>query len=323
MTEKQEIWVFSEKPGLLAELIAGASGLSDSLQAQVVALALGPRAAAEEAIAQGAARVLWLGESRPEQLVDEYVNTLHGLLEEQSPTLFIIGSTKPGRAIAGRLAARLNTSVLTDVLEFTAAGGQIQGRHMIFGGGAVRTDQIGGRPVLATVGQGVFRAQGAGTGSGGRAAGPIEEVPFIEPDWGVHLIERKPRPPASVNLPAARRVVCAGRGLAKQEDLDLLKTLAQRLGAELACTRPLAEGLDWLPRERYIGISGATVRPDLYLGVGVSGQVQHLIGMANSRLVVAINKDKNAPIFDNADYSIVDDLYQIVPRLIAALQGPA
>ena len=319
MTENKEIWVFSEKPALLAELIAGARGLSEALQAQVVAMVLGTRAAAEQAIAQGAGRVLWLGEPGADRLVDDYLNTLHGLMQEQSPYLFIIGSTKPGRAIAGRLAARLNTTALTDVLEFKATEGQLQGQHMIFGGGAVRVDQIGGHPILATVGQGVFRAQPAGSGS----TGNVEEVPFIEPDWGVHLRERKPRPPATVNLPAARRVVCAGRGLAKQEDLDMLKTLAQRLGAEIACTRPLAEGLDWLPRERYIGISGATVKPDLYLGVGVSGQVQHMIGMANSRLVVAINKDQNAPIFANADYGIVGDLYQIVPKLIEALKGSA
>ena len=109
---------------------------------------------------------------------------------------------------------------------------------------------------------------------------------------GCTLRERKPRPAAAVNLPAARRVVCAGRGLARQEDLGLVNELAKVLGAEVACTRPLAEGLDWLPRERYIGISGATIKPDLYLGVGVSGQAQHVIGMSDSRVVVAINKDQ-------------------------------
>ena len=91
----------------------------------------------------------------------------------------------------------------------------------------------------------------------------------------------------------------------------------------MACTRPLAEGLDWLPRERYIGISGATVKPALYLGVGVSGQVQHMVGMTGARLVVAINKDGQAPIFSQADYGIVGDLYAVVPALIKALKGQA
>ena len=100
----------------------------------------------------------------------------------------------------------------------------------------------------------------------------------------------------------------------------MINELAQALNAEVACTRPLAEGLDWLPRERYIGISGANIRPDLYLGVGVSGQVQHMIGMRDSRVVVAINKDKEAPIFAQADYGIVGDLYEIVPALIKAIK---
>ncbi len=146
------------------------------------------------------------------------------------------------------------------------------------------------------------------------------DVPFVEPEWRLTRRESKPRPPATVNLAAAKKVVCAGRGLARQEDLALVKELAQTLGAEVACTRPLAEGLGWLPRERYIGISGANVKPHLYLGVGVSGQVQHTVGMRESRLVVAINKDSQAPIFAQADYGIVGDLYTVVPALIAALK---
>jgi electron transfer flavoprotein alpha subunit len=142
----------------------------------------------------------------------------------------------------------------------------------------------------------------------------------VEPPWRAALRERKTRPASKVNLAGAKKVVCAGRGLARQDDRALVNELAQCLAAEVACTRPLAEGLGWLPRERYIGISGATVRPDLYLGVGVSGQVQHLIGMSDARLVVAINKDQNAPIFQQADYGIAGDLYAVVPALIKAIK---
>jgi electron transfer flavoprotein alpha subunit len=147
------------------------------------------------------------------------------------------------------------------------------------------------------------------------------ELAFVEPEWRVTLRETRTRPAAKVNLATARKVVCVGRGLAKAEDLALVEELARLLGAEVACTRPLAEGLDWLPRERYIGISGATVRPDLYLGIGVSGQAQHTIGMSEARVVAAINKDEGAPIFEQADYRIVDDLYTVVPALIACLKA--
>lgn len=317
MTENQDIWVFSEKADLLTELISGAHALCENTRGHVVGLVLGSRPAAEQAVQTGADRVLWLGELPEQRLVDDYLNTLHGLVEEQMPFALLIGSTKRGRAVAGRLAARLRVSALTDVLEFIFENGQLQARHMIFGGGAVRIDRPLAKPVIATVGQGVFTAQKPDTSR----VGEILEVPFREPDWQAKLRERKARPPATVNLSAAKKVVCSGRGLAKQEDLEMVKELAQLLGAEMACTRPLAEGLDWLPRERYIGISGATVKPDLYLGVGVSGQVQHQIGMNDARLVVAINKDKNAPIFANADYGITDDLYTVVPALIQALKA--
>ncbi len=338
MAASQDVWVFSEKAPLLAELIAGARSLVEQSGGKVIALVLGPRSDAEQAVARGADGVLWLGEPQPGTLVDDYVPTIAGLLEEQKPFGLLVGSTRRGKAVAGRLAARLDVAALTDVLQFVREDGKVQARHMIFGGGAVRVDQPLTEPLLATVGPGVFQAAersggsgqaqigsgGAQIGSGkaqiGSGKAQIIEVPFVAPGWRATLRERKTRPAAKVNLAGAKRVVCAGRGLAKQEDLALVNELAQCLQAEVACTRPLAEGLDWLPRERYIGISGATVRPDLYLGVGVSGQVQHMIGMSDSRLVVAINKDQNAPIFQQADYGIAGDLYAVVPALIKAIK---
>jgi electron transfer flavoprotein alpha subunit len=103
--------------------------------------------------------------------------------------------------------------------------------------------------------------------------------------------------------------------------MAMINELAQLLGAEIGCTRPLAEGLDWLPRERYIGVSGAFLKADLYVGVGVSGQIQHMVGVTDSRVIVAVNKDDHAPVFEFADYGIVGDLYQVVPALIAALKA--
>jgi electron transfer flavoprotein alpha subunit len=261
--------------------------------------------------------VLWLGEHPEKRLVDDYLPTLAALLEQHLPELLLVGATRRGRAIAGRLAARLGVTVLSDVLEFHQDGKDLVVRHLIFGGGAVRLERTLRPPLVATVGQGVFQPMPAGDG----ARIPISEpLPFIAPPWQAQLRKRQPRAAANVNLGAARKVVCAGRGLSQQADLAMVEELARLLHAELACTRPLAEGLDWLPRERYIGISGASLHADLYLGVGVSGQVQHLIGMSGTRVVVAINKDSNAPIFANADYGIAGDLYAVVPALLKALK---
>lgn len=315
MAANKDIWVFSEKPVLLFELIAAARSLAGS-QDQVVAFVIGARSTAEQAVARGADRAVWAGELREGQLLDAFVPTLAKSVKESQPALVLVGSTRRGKAIAGRLAARLGTSVLTDVLEFQKSDSAIEVRRMIFGGGAVRAERAAAGVVLATVAAGVFEAALADASR----TGPIEEAAFVEPDWQAKLRQRMPLPKASVHLDAARRVVTAGRGLASQDDLKLVESLARLLGAEVACTRPLAEGLGWLPVERYIGISGATVKPDLYLGVGVSGQVQHMIGMYGSRVVVAINKDANAPIFAQADYGIVADLYSILPVLIAALE---
>jgi electron transfer flavoprotein alpha subunit len=208
-------------------------------------------------------------------------------------------------------------AALTDVLEFQWEEENLLARHMVFGGGAVRVDRPITQPVIATIGSGVFDASTSLT----ETSGTIQSIDWVEPAWQAKLIERRARGGGSVNLAIAKRVVCPGRGVAQQEDLVMIEELAQILSAEVACTRPLAEGLGWLPRERYIGISGAMIKPDLYLGIGVSGQAQHTIGMSESRVVVAINKDRNAPLVAQSDYAIEGDLYQVVPALIRTLKA--
>jgi electron transfer flavoprotein alpha subunit len=316
MADKREFWVFSEKSGLLVELISGAGELAAQLGGQVAALVLGPRSEAEKALAQGAARVLWLGDLPAGKLVEDYVPTLEKLVKEQSPFAFFIGATKRGKAVAGRLAARIGASAITDVKQFLPEAGALQARHLIFGGGAVRVEKATSSTLLATVGMSIFEVKpGAGGGM------EIVDVPFVAPAWTVALRERKSKGVSSVNLAAAKRVVCPGRGVGKEEDLGLVNDLACTLEAEVGCTRPLAEGLNWLPRERYIGVSGAFLKADLYVGIGVSGQVQHTVGITDSRVIVAINKDKGAPIFEQADYGIVGDLYSVLPALIKAINA--
>ncbi|MDD5371770.1 MAG: electron transfer flavoprotein subunit alpha/FixB family protein [Anaerolineaceae bacterium] len=317
MANHMDVWVFSEKPVLLFELIGGAQPIAGQFGGHVVALVIGALSEAEQAIAYGAESVFWLGERKPGSLVDDYVPTISHLMNENKPAALLVGSTKLGRAVAGRLAAHLNTTVLTEIKELQYENGSLQVLHMIFGGGAIRIDRSLSEVFLATAGLGVFTA----CPPQAERSGKISEVNYIEPAWHFTLRERKSKPKVTVNLNEAKKVVCAGRGIARKEDLSMISDLAQLLGAEVGCSRPLAEGLDWLPRERYIGVSGAMIKPDLYLGVGVSGQVQHTVGMSNSRVVVTINKDNQAPIFAHTDYGIVGDLYVVVPALIDALKS--
>lgn len=123
---------------------------------------------------------------------------------------------------------------------------------------------------------------------------------------------------SSANLGSAKRIVAAGRGFKAEEDLKLAEELAAAIGAELACSRPLAEGADWMSADRYVGVSGQSVAPDLYIAVGISGQIQHTVGMVDSKVVVAVNNDDKAPIFEGADYGIVADLYEALPAIVEA-----
>jgi electron transfer flavoprotein alpha subunit len=312
-----EVWAFSEKPAMLAEMIGGARLLAEKLNTSVAAVVLGSHAEAEKAISLGAGKVFWLGEKEEGNLVEDYIPTLGQLMQTQKPALVLVGATKRGKAVAGRLAAKFGASVVTDVKEISTGEDKLTFRHMIFGGGAVRMEQPNSEVALVTVGLGVYDVPALDAGF----SGEIVEVPFVEPAWRVKFLERREKKVAAVNLAAARRVICPGRGLTKQEDLAMINELAQVLEAEIGCTRPLAEGLDWYPRERYIGVSGAFIKPELYVGIGVSGQIQHTVGITDSRVIVAVNKDKGAAIFPQADYGVVGDLYSFLPAFISALKS--
>jgi electron transfer flavoprotein alpha subunit len=124
---------------------------------------------------------------------------------------------------------------------------------------------------------------------------------------------------SEINLSDAKRIIAAGRGFIAEEDLSLARDLAQRIGAEIGCTRPLTEIETWLPKELYIGVSGLMLTPELYVGIGTSGQMQHMVGVNSAKVIVAINKDKNAPIFKQTDIGLVGDLYRVLPKVNAAL----
>ena len=166
---------------------------------------------------------------------------------------------------------------------------------------------------IVLVGSGVFEIDEApAAGTVERAAASIEPGP-------IKLVGRQEKQEEVVDLGSAKVVVCVGRGIQNKQNLGKAQEYAARIGGETACTRPIAEGEGWMAHGRYLGVSGAVVKPDVYIGLGVSGQVQHTVGMAESQFVVAVNKDKNAPVFKQCDYGLVGDLKDVLPRLAAAL----
>ena len=184
----------------------------------------------------------------------------------------------------------------------------------MYAGGAVQTETWSGTAVVTVAAGRAVAAAAPGSAS------PVEVV-AVDVDTRVRVVSRTARVRAGVDLASAARVVCVGMGLAEPGDLALAGDLADALDAELACTRPVAEDRGLLPTERYIGISGAHVHPDLYVGLGVSGQVQHTVGFRDAKVVVGINTSPTAPLFAVCDYAVVGDVHEIVPLLAAAVRA--
>lgn len=206
------------------------------------------------------------------------------------------------RVLAGAVAAKLAAPVLLGLKSVSAGTAELSR----FGGIALETVSFES-PVVA-----ILDGGNAVEGDAVAAEAAAGET------YGVTVTATNQSEVESVNLSAAKRIVSAGRGFKAKEDLKLAEDLAAAIGAEIACSRPLAEGADWLAVERYVGVSGQVVAPDLYLAAGISGQIQHTVGMNESKIVVAVNNDANAPIFAGADYGIVGDLYEVLPALTAA-----
>ncbi|NLM21934.1 MAG: electron transfer flavoprotein subunit alpha/FixB family protein [Peptococcaceae bacterium] len=310
MSAMKNVWVFSEKQDLLVELCAGARQLGE----KVAVLLIGNPSAADEAIKAGADHVYLMGELEDSRMVEDFLPTIEKLVAEHKPDLVMFGNTKRGKLMAGILAAKRGTSVLADVIEFLEDG---TCKRRVYGGAAISTIKSNAEVAIATVGGGVFGTQALDESR----QGTTENVDFVAAESKVKCVEKRAKAGATVNLSAAKRVVAVGRGFADKEDLKMAEELAELIGAEIGCTRPLSEGLDWLPRERYIGVSGVMFKPDLYITLGISGQIQHMVGCNQSQTIIAVNKDKAAPIFKQADYGIVGDLYKVLPMLIEKIKA--
>ncbi|MFC2802022.1 MAG: electron transfer flavoprotein subunit alpha/FixB family protein [Peptidiphaga sp.] len=215
----------------------------------------------------------------------------------------VLAANKPAeRVLAGAVAARLGAPYLHGLKKI----GQGSAELSRFGGIALETVSFDTAVVAVLDGGAV----------------PEGEAPAAEAASGEYyeatVTGQDKVDVSSANLGSAKRIVAAGRGFKAEEDLKLAEDLAAAIGAELACSRPLAEGADWMSADRYIGVSGQSVAPDLYIAVGISGQIQHTVGMVDSKVVVAVNNDDKAPIFEGADYGIVADLYEALPAIVEA-----
>jgi electron transfer flavoprotein alpha subunit len=317
MSESGEVWVFSEVYDLILEMLAKGKELADKLQTKLVAVLVGKdvQQKANELVDYGADKVYVfdnpaLGSFQTEACL----SALHSLAVNYRPAVLLIGSTRDGRPLAARLATRLNAGCVPDCFNLSIDGdGRMVCERIAYGGNAVATVKFKSTPQIATVPARAFEKP-----TSKKRTGQVVKIDAkVEPPKA-EVVERKPFEASSVKVEEAQSLVCCGRGLGNKDDMTLLRGLAEVLGGQVGCSRPLVEDRKWFTE--WIGLSGHKVKPKLYIACGISGVIQHVAGIRDSKVIVAINKDPEAPIFEVADYGVVGDLYEVLPALKEALR---
>ncbi len=302
-----EVWAISEEGRQLPGLIAHAKSISRGDDKVVVWTCSSE--ATEIAATRGADLVCCLtGSVRPEDWVDVIVRRARDV----APIALLFGASRRSKELAARVAADLDAGLSNECFHLERED-SVSAQRYVYGGLFVATEVATTAPFMATM------AKGSANALPESASATVEELEVLVPT-SLRVVEFREHQ-GGTDLADSRTIVCVGRGVQTREGLELAERLARAMNAALGCTRPVAEELHWLPEEQYIGMSGQTVKPDLYLGLGVSGQVQHMSGLRDAKLIVGIDKNEDAPIVAAADYALIGDLYEIVPLLLESLSS--
>jgi electron transfer flavoprotein alpha subunit len=285
-----------------------------TLQAAVVGSGVG--AIAGEVAAKKVAKVYDVESAKLEPYTpDAFAHALKEFLSKHPAKIVLMPHTYQVRDFVPKLATSLQTTAISDVIGCKYEGGKLLFTRQMFQGKFVADVSFAGSgPCFVTFQNGSFRADKVEAGA---SAAPVETVNVDVPDAVVrnHPKEVFKEAKQAVDLTQAEIIVSVGRGIKEQKNIEIAKQLADALGGEIAASRPICDN-GWLPMDRQIGSSGQTVAPKLYLALGISGAIQHIVGMKGARSIVAVNKDAEAPIFEIADYAVVGNLFDIVPPLI-------
>ena len=314
-----EILIFCEKDEVAFELLSWGSKVKEGLNVKLAAaiLGTGSQKKAADYFAYGADKVYW--SENPlltDFYADVYTDALCQIANTYHPELILIGSTRRGKELAPRVAQKWDAGCITDAIGAVVKDKEIVVSRYTLGGNTVFSEVLNTPKKVISVLPKTFEL---GTKESRQGEAIEASLTLKEPKG--KIVERKTKQGDTVSLEDAQTLICVGRGLNKKEDLAIVEGLAKTLQAEIGCTRPLSHDWQWLSEEREVGLSGKKCKPRLYLSIGVSGQIQHTVGIRDSKVIAAINKDKTAPIFEIADYGIVGDLYEVLPRLTEKIKG--
>ncbi|UCH89904.1 MAG: electron transfer flavoprotein subunit alpha/FixB family protein [Thermoplasmata archaeon] len=320
MADGEGVLVFSESNEIAFELLAKGRELADAVNGPLMAASFGAASAENAAKLShyGADKIFTVADSKLDTfIVENYTDALEAVISTANPKIVMIGQTKQGGELAPRLAARLKTGCAVGCTKFELTGeGNLQIERIVMGGNATAVEVFNTVPQVATVLPKTFEPMQPDESRTGESVAVDADIK----DVAKAVLKSETGECANVRLEDAAVIISGGRGFKKKEDFELIKGLASALNGEMGCSRPIAADLKWLSEDHWVGLSGHKVKPKLYIACGISGQIQHLAGMRDSNIIIAINKDPDAPIFNAVDYGLVGDIYQIIPKLTEELK---
>jgi len=307
-----KVWAYSESSGPASEVAAAAKKIADSCGGESVCLELDEL---RTQVGGCHSKLLLRSEGRLGDSVETAGAAIGEAAASSVPDLILVAATRRGREVGSMLSVKLGRPCIGESFNLRLDGSSLKGDRSVYAGRVVATVSCE-LPAVAVVKLGAYEP------SVEDGVQVVEERVGL-PKARVITTGTSKKDAAKVDLRTAKVIVSGGRGFKRREDLDLLVKLAGALGGTIGCSRPLSSDLGWLGEEYHIGLTGVNVHPNLYLAVGISGQLQHVAGIKDSRVIAAINSDKDAPIFQASDYGVVGDLYQVIPAMLRLISGQA
>jgi electron transfer flavoprotein alpha subunit len=313
------VLVYSDDKKITIQLLSKATEIAKEYGKKTTALIIGKAddALAKEYISYGADNVFIAETDIDDFKVEEYTDLFENTIKETKSETIIIGSNKNGKELAGRLSGKLDAGCVADCTNLYIKNKKLTADRVVYSGNAIATEQFSTPPYIVTVPSKVFEP----LKKDDSRKGEITKKKFDVGKYSSKVLKVQEMQTGGVNVEDAEIIVSCGRGMKNKEDVKIIQELADTIkGKTIGCSRPIAADLKWLPEDHWIGLSGHKVKPKLYIAAGISGQIQHIAGMRDSGVIVAINKDPDALIFKSADYGIVGDMYEVIPKLTSVIK---